>query len=1091
MVLASAPAGLGQGSVDAHVAELLPVVMPPGRKDSRATLDRFRVGPILWDTGEERGGYLGAAGDLAQEWANGKQESETHAFLEGLELTSPLLDSPAEDGIVPTVFEHLFTKPFAKFNLRGPDNDFDTLFKEGHELGFLATQNTVQTMLHQSVDCPPIEGSALPQSYDYPGLNGPAGLANAVFALDADIKLTQNIGFVNNRIFPLGQEDWNSAFPLLTKHDPSVGPVSNLPCLFEDQSPPCHDLTPASYSITWNPLYEDGVLGTPQPKDFAQVPPSPLHPLAALALVDTIRERVQAPFPPGLVAYHTIRGEYLTKGDRGLLANENVPDPDCGDAECDEPLGTAADYLCCLSNTDYSWASFVHFQAWLAREYDCDMEALSMAWDDDSLQGTECADFLANPGLDPLLTDDVGDLDGKFADWERFQREQHVETEDFQYRAAKASAPLEPMFTLQFNVDGFDRGCLRSDGLASGNWYTDNLERLSILTPQKKRALHAVTYGESLNFSLFGMPRIADKIGANFEPCAQSIPAGAPATFQPPCWDVAFTDRTLQEFMALGVDSLGLGYWENITLWTQVGGDFAGGQDSWSALGQAPTTETSYWTLRGGEFDPGAPGSTLLDHVTSETALWRTRRAFMTPWRSPLLVHVGASGNPGVRGELTEAYGQVDPADIDPLHPEPLAGWCDQVIDQLGLDQVQYAPFADRDGFGDLWAMSNRDVLLSPFVPDLDEALLKLYLEGADEHGWTTVVLTDVATLFELAGSPELRYVAHEVLPIPGGELGYYVLIESPRGELHEIWAIPLDSNEGAAFVQASLPSLTQHLDNLSGSSIRPVTVEGGSQGSRFDVTVMQDGLGLLLNIANVSGDLHDVQTVELQVHAPAGGAVKSWPSVPLSSLGMGDDEGGFLESRLVYIPADVEFADGSTPSEIPLADLSTAVEDARARIDDREAEGFDVAAARELLGELDAILMEAEIWAPHKVLAGLARLNRMPLLRVLPGTLTLEAVRSNKRPVRGASVQLEFPLQGHARRDLGGVTSPLGQIALICTPVSGAEVWDFVGQQYTQDGGDPTGLGVRVMKVGLLDPAYGTMAELTIDITKLPGCGS
>ncbi len=1206
-------------TLDDVVTGLLTCAHPPGKKDTIDTLCPMRIGYALWDVGEEHGGYNAAVAELHHDSGC---PLPVHECLETAGKTT------AVDDMTDPIFPSLFTEPWARFTyVNDPvgsspglrNNDFELAFENtlASDINFFSVQATVFAPYRPD----PCAFPTVFETYPYPNFSefvaGGDGLTRPGLAADAGLTLTQNIGFANNFLFPTGHIEYNATYPLITKH-PITGvpmPVTIESCLtlagIAGHTPAgIPTLAPQMRQIPcyWGPLLNvtDCGTSTTVPDDFYNIVPSLLHPDVASDLWDDLAYRVNPVdggdpdpfFPEGLVAYNLIGAEYETNYLAGVdaLAQKVV-------TACDCTVINAACYFDCLSNSDYSVASYVHFRAWLEDKYTPlgGISALAAAWGVPAI--ASCIDFDCDD-IDPLLTsvggpDDAFELETIYADWNDFQEHQRNESESFQYRAAKQSRPDDRMYAIEVDLPGCDRGALYSDGVALASWYDTNTNRTDIQTPMKKRALHAVAYGESLNFPLFGMPRFFPQICPG-----GGAPDGTPSTFLPPCWDFDFCNRTLREFIALGVDSLGIAYWENVTLWTlndpppdeeqdPCGAPLAG--DNYSV-----TQNSVGGGQSGGRFRPLAlgienqlPGSSVASNQASdanmceamatEVASWRTKRAFMTPWRSPLLVHTGFAA--------AKRFGGSSPG-----FPPYLKGCpTDFVIDLMGKLQVQYAPFTDLAGFDDMWLVSERELLFSPFVPELDVEQMNRYAAEAEEHGWNLLVLTDRTTLDAIvadgafvpqcADDPDCTLVPielgiavqYDMLPVGGGTRWAAVGFDDPS-----------DPDTQDAIEASLLGDAQLGLDILTpGRTLRPVTAvvtETGKLAKGVDVTVMSDGVNLIVAAADTVVD----RTIELEVDASlvkglvigysaqsapepstppapvgvrvpaprnddessggyggtAGGSAGSStgsssgsstgstagstggsttggqgdadgapPSPPASGsvgLGLGGATGAptgtpqanprsgppppptpvnpseieELATTLYYLPADIEDGSGTALADIPglVGDLNLAIDvDIPAALDALDLAGFDVRAGSKLLLELDFV-QDNDGDALEKLVAGLARLRRMMFLAYndVSGDLTVRDI--DGVGVESVRVQLEFPMQNHARRDIVAVTNASGVLNLTTLetdPVPDAEVWDFRIASYTI----PGPLDPHILEIHAQHPVYETQSVLTVDL--------
>ncbi len=1343
-----------------------PLVQKPGKKDLADTLGPMRVGYALWDTAEGRGGYNGAIAELALEM-DAACPSPVYSTLDDFSGPSGRLTTLLTD-IQSPIYDFLFDEEWAVFSLPPTSrNDFDEAFctPEALDVNFFCVQNPIFARSQVPI-CSPL----LNYTYDTfeVQIAGPGGLIDTKNP-GRDLSGAINVGFANNPGFPAGQYDYDVDYPLVSKHAWDDQPFL-LRSAFDAVTTgffDAHTLGPngprspqyLKIQDTWRILYTTEADPDPVlPDDYLHIPASIAHPEVAQDVFDAIQDRVDpnhtlpAPpfYPEGAIEYYVLGGEYYIKYYAGMNADgSSVEPPNRNCIDCSQI--TADCYLYCLANADYSDHSVCHFRKWLEEKY-VTLSALAMAWGGWSAITIDCTgsggsppddcagiptDFTNCSTIDPLLGGDPAaaeaggaDLQAIFDDWAEFQAEQRVESGAFQYRAAKQTLPDGNMYQLEIDAPGADRGALFSDGVALGSWYRTNAERSDIVTPMKKRALHGVSYGESINFPIFGMPR------ASLAVCeAVTGGSGVPYTYRPPCWDFEFSNRTLREFIALGVDSLGLAYWENATSWTLDQGSFepndglllfqpdsslqvatrgiastqsatglfmlddtggfeagdkvqvtgcvepgcigagcitvaliepcpdrcgficppgevcfkecgeiieigmtpffaadSGGTYVLSDFGvfvtgekvevtgcldracgpfdgcvsvaliepcvddcplvcpvgqtciqicgtlvnfQAPggvvdpdgTLETpgsatvapniqpvldTRGSLKDGAFAPlselnpvpfpddfvdAVPGSTVFTDVgtqpsthksggstqrnmaevmSAEVADLRTRRAFMTPWRSPLLVHTG--------GAAVSRFSGSSPGNPPYLDP----GLCDWTIDLLGRLQVQFAPFSLEEGFDDLWLTSCREALLSPFVPDLDADLVARYRDEAEDRGWNLLILTDLDTLDDVV-SPQ--FTGGTMFVEPG--VAKVRIYDSSAGGTGLTWAaagyldIALPPKSNAA--QVSMVNMlfgdgTLGLDVLTDTTILPVrAVNAGTNtlAGGVDMTVMTDGINLMVSAAQTTLPTAPSPAIELVVdsslvvgpvsaHSVEDGVIvfdellsdatgtppgvyhpkgtqqlqagEQDPNISLNTdfsrgLGIAKD----LDSTIRYIRADLDL------SRIDITDLDTAIQAVDTKLTARASAGFDVRAGREAYEEL-RFVFENDPDRLEKLIAGLLRIEQMMFLDYASAPKQLTAVDLDGNGVEGATVQLEFPMQNHARRDTTLPTDSSGQTTLDPDPIDptvdqSARVWDFANEVFGPvlplGSGDP-----HILEIHVQHPAYQTQAVLTVDLT-------
>jgi len=1059
-------------TLDELVEALVASAPPPGRKDLASTLRPIAVGYALWDTAEARAGYNGRIAGLVLEALAGCPPSPSYTELEQDENTTPLREAEpgGAESLENPIYPFLFTAEFSRFSYTGPGNDFDLAFNApgSDAIDFFASQNTVFSP-HDA--CAAGFGSGV-SPYGFPTLKGPiAALAQA-----RGLTWTQNVGFANNFAFPTGHHEFALGHPMITKH--ALVPPLDLPGYDHGHSP--DPLDPRQYQVVplpWDLLYLGGVTPGEVPESFFNIPMNLVHPEVASMLKTSIRQAVQAAFPydAGL-RYNTIAGEFFVawKRNRGFDGGVFGPPVDC-DGAIDE-----TNYFPCLANTDYSDHSYAHFRRWLAERYG-DPQALADAWGWPAIGS--CADVSSCAAIDPLAAEAAGaDLQAVYDDWKAFQEHQEVEARAFQYRAAEEVRPQGDHFTLEHDVQGFDLGALRSDGVASGNWYADNATRLATMTPMKKRALHAATYGESLNFPVFGMPRDLDFLDP-FVPC-EEVPEGGnvPDTFLPPCWDEAFSRRTLHEFLALGVDSLGLAYWENVANWTLDNGSESGLASTTAGDGGTPTdgvpidADVARWTIRNGFLGVAGSGN-LAQVLAQEAALWRTRRAFMGPWRSPMLVAIGAAASDDTGGAGTTPYVPL-PVDAGgvPLGEGP-TGMTDWVVELLGRQQVHYAPYHADDALDDLWAPRERELFFTPFDPALTEDALAEQRARTAALGLDLLAFTDVPTLERMLDDG-LEFELLFTFPFVDGPLVHVLLDTS--GPIQDLWAFPMDTPAAIQAIQVGLEgNLVAALEGTLSRALRPVTARVPGTNDlvdTVDLTVAHDGLNLLVHASTTERAAGVPQTFELAVdpslvvdpvkgHEVEGGAT-------ITDLGLADPKGEGLGTRLVFVEADVD------TSGITLGEVDAALLDVELDLDAREIEGYDVSAARLLADEL-AVLRNAQPLRVGKILAGLARLDRMILARYEPLTAEVVCADRSGDPVSGARVQLEFPMQHRARRAAPD-TGVGGRSKLDVSPVPGARTWDFVAEVYVEP--DPDDGDTHLMAIEVQHPSWASQTSIVVD---------
>jgi len=763
-------------------------------------------------------------------------------------------------------------------------------------------------------------------------------------------------------------------------------------------------------------------------------------------------------------------------------------------ALCEEGV-EAASYFDCMPNVDYSAESYEHFRRWLEDGFD--IAELRDRW---GLDLPNCDDIASCELVDPLLLSfsqgnaetaaenapAEAELDRIRADWRSFQDHQRGEAERHQYRAAKSVSPFAPMLTLSFDVPSQERAAIESDGVALGNWYQNNETRLDVHTPMKRRALHLQTYGRPVTFPLFGMPRdfaylgYVEDLGVN--PCFTPV-ANAPNTFQPPCWDYSFTLRVMRELLLLGTDSIGLTYWENVTGWTSSTDTFLpAAPDPPPPLPPADVDieepldfellNAARFTIRGGRFLPPSANPSLppagsqddllnmAEKMALEAAAWREELSFMTPWRSALLVHLGPDATNETSGNETGVY---------------LKGTMSTVVDTLARDQVQFAPFTDDRALDDPWVTDQRVGLLSVFA-EPDDGLADAYLVLAEERLWSLLVLADVDAIEalhqELDGDPDYDAGPLGRIADPNAPPGSMMFEGSPSSVVLDWAFLGFDKTQATAnrmYLEAELLDLLSMLAEE--RELRPVTVrtEGGELASDVDLTLMSDGLSLLMAVASVREESGG-QTVVLEVDPalPIPEGTTGWTFVggsTVQNLGAEDWVGKKLGSDQFTVEPQglgsvIRYTRaGLDAAQVPTPDLYDAVTCVGEALEARAAEGFDVDAARWIVERLEAFVEAHPLGSRdpplEKLLAGLLRLWRMPLLRITEAnendvTLRVATILGETRD--DVTVTRVYPLQNHARLTGGVELLPAGDYSVpaqLPAELTDEPVWDFESLAY------------------------------------------
>ena len=92
--------------------------LPAGKKDTPDTLGPVRIGWVLWDTGEERGGYFGAVAELLYADLAGSPSPVYEALVE-----DEAIDTAAYATITNSLINILYQQSYSKFSTVGPMND--------------------------------------------------------------------------------------------------------------------------------------------------------------------------------------------------------------------------------------------------------------------------------------------------------------------------------------------------------------------------------------------------------------------------------------------------------------------------------------------------------------------------------------------------------------------------------------------------------------------------------------------------------------------------------------------------------------------------------------------------------------------------------------------------------------------------------------------------------------------------------------------------------------------------------------------------------------------------------------------------------
>ncbi len=975
LVPATRAAAQVPATVDALVGQLATKAHLSGKKDQPENFDVFRLGWSLWDTNELAAGYQGAIAELVKSaTAAGPSMSQHYLDVDAMVPCSlPYLD--AGGAIHPQMkafYDVVMNSSFSRFDM--PGDLAPALGTPG--INLLAIQDTVFSPVRDPA-------TGVVTTWTYPGLAGLVAQLPPATAWPG-MRLIQNIGFANNPGFPVGDYDYAFEHPLLTKPG-TPEPVSGTDALaVYVQSDIVDDKLDGSGNVI-----DPGVIT----KLFYYLPLSMLHPDVAALLAQSIRERVTAT-PDGYASSFSVGGEFsFAVPIKAAWPVGCTP----VDTPCDQPPGASAvdTYYCHLPDSDYSVYSLDHFRSWLQDRYGT-LAALRTAWN--AAIPAVCTSIVACPKVSPLAAVAYQPLGAGpvswstiLADWNEFQAAQLSAARVFQYVAAKQERPLQSMRLYESDPRGADEAAQLSDGVSLSTFLPPTTPLGELPSRLKKVALHGASYGEPADFPLFGMKQ---DLAAGFSGGS----ADWPTAFLPATFHENHARRMLGEFLTLGVNAVGLAYFEAIGNWNIKDGVFT---HDCPAL-------------------PGKQDLNMAQCLGAEVDALQDPLAFMTPWRSPLLIHTGSWA-----GKLTNAdiYDSYTAAPISSL------------MTVLADEQVQFAPFTRDDGFDDLWLPSTRQVLLVPFLPELDKPRLRDYQDFAASHQMHLLLLIDAAK--EAALSMPVCYT-----------------LSSPGADYHVAFTpVPFQADCLTPLVHAAivyhgtakdasyemLRASIQLADVLVTRPLRPVRAESspGVLAHGVDVTVATDGLNLLACATNTRPKPQSftlVPAVPGFTYSIPDGAT---PAAPLAQS----------ESMLRYLKADLP------PNAIPslATSLDAAVGQAGARLTNLASVApiFDTAAAEQLLLRLRNLSTQTE---PEKVLAGLVRLQRMPFLRVegKPGnTVLVSVVALDRTPIGGAPVQLEFVLQRHARRN--GVTSRgngpndpgVGKVLLsIAQPAD--TIWDF-----------------------------------------------
>lgn len=946
---------------------------PAGEKDTADNFDVFRLGYALYYTGDASGGYSSLLAELALESQN-LHPSPAYTYFESLLpyssvylqfATLPL--SPELDMIL---YGIVYQSAYGQFSTSGAGNDLGRLLGTSGT-NMVAAQNTITSVWREFLPT----GDVM-HSFDYPVWTGTIAPAVA----SAQFKIVQNIGFANNPGFPVGEYDFNTAHPLVTRY--ANPDQANLP--FGPK------LSHTQYALT--ALLDDvGGPGGALLDNFLHIPWNLAFPEVAQLVEESLEDRVNGVPSDSTVDYQVVGGEYFFHFD---------------DASATGAV-TSANYLNSLNAFDYSAPSLIEFRHWLARQY-AGFAVLEQAWGLASgfFANLGCTAIESCTAIDPLAAPGWGSPDFQqiHDDWTAFQGDQTDSALTWQYNVAKDTRPAQSMYTISFGTKGVEFGAQRSDGVASADWYANAGQKLAIPSQMKRIAMHGATYGESVNFPLFGMPLSGGICWGSGG--AQSWPD----TYKPGCFDVDFSRRTLREFLALGVDSLGLGYFENVGNWNIVDGEF-----------NTTTTAT----------DPN-----MAVAMGAEVSALQDRRLFMTPWRSPLLIHTGSA------------------SESDDSTPTARA------MRVFAEQQVQVAPFSRIEGLDDLWLSSQREVLVSAFVPELNRELFEAYQAAGLAHGWEVLVLTDLNTAAALYTEYNNGSGGNDLIVCNlGGTANVEITCDigrQPSGACPSTPAVRLYVlyDTSYAYIEHALNTYAiSELDSYCQRSFRPVRVKafGGADVKTIDLSVACDGINLLVSAANISTTLPTTHyQIQLDLTPPA--SISSWDLGGAASFRLAPGQ-----AELRYVRANVPALAGFTPTQ-----MANGVSSGQSKVNALPS-SCDKRAANALLG----LMPNAGSLPKEKVLAGLMRLSRMPFvdLNATGATVLVRDLDGNVLP--GAPTQVEHVLQGRVQSAIAATVGASALSVALCQP-GNAKTWDFANQAYVLP-------STNLVEVHAQHPSYGS----------------
>ncbi len=971
------------------LTDLQSSAFPPGKKDSEQEMDYFRVGLGLFDLGEGQGGYLNYVSEMSRNPPTDMEygTAETVPELLGCTQNCPEFLLPGELGT--TVHDVVFQNTHAVFDVLPAGDDFAASFEAYPQLDMMTAQMPVFAPVFDFTND------------DYTFFDYPVWRQNiAPRAAAHGLRLTQNIGFSSNPTFPSNAFQFNQSFPLRAR--PIPGGLSEVFDLVIAQS--------AGISAT-RVLVDPDVIQ-------ARVPQlGMIHPDVAGLVKESIVDSVMA-FPEGSAVdlaldYTIINGEFdiSSESNAFVLGFNETCREDLG-----LPINTYDEYLRCLPLTDYSEPSLVHFVAWIQERYET-VEQLKLDWGV-STSWTEFSE------VTPLHEEDAANHDRVLQVWEDFQHDQEViEAHQFQYAAAKATRP-DQAFLRHDEVrlsQGGEYACYYSDGAALGDWYagfySEQSPEFTLNATQVKRdAMLVQTYGEPFIFPLFAFARTNGPSCTPGTPCLPLAtccwegtppdPVEIPVTYEPPCVNQPFAYRTIREMTTLGLNALGIAYWE------------------------AP----ALLSLKSAKFCAESGNETFLPaEMADEVGQWRNDRVLMTPWLSPVLMHLGRN---------------TPPPGENPAHPWQ-AALPYRVLDVLATNQAHVAPFTLNEALDDLWVTGTREGLVSAFVDDLGPELLDHYCVTAQTRQWSTILIlarrdTLVANFgadwrSELANQAclELTDGGDPLDPCAPERFDNLADGECTPGVTIDLWVYGPEGvapDSDGSIVQCLRDDLAPFLESRFARAVRPITLaaEAGTSPQdllSLDLNVMTDGLNFLVSLANLSSSTAISASLTVNEAAPLG---VTYPSLSVTLQP--------LESRMLYMGASISDLTAAHEAQLP-----QAVQMARGRVNSLTAANYQTDAAHALLDRLDELLADVNYDRPERLIAGLVRLRRMIFVNAessVPGGRRVRVRDWQGAPVDGVQTQRQFLLQNAARTDGPDILN--GGATIDLTRPDSPQVWDF-----------------------------------------------